>query len=104
MCPVDNPFRVRNTSGTRGSMGLGRHEVASAANGTNEPTFLKSWRQIASFLGPPLAVVQRWAKSEMPVIRQGRYMIASRERLGWKILSSLTASAKINDRDSRCKA
>jgi hypothetical protein len=92
MSPVNDPFRVRDASGTRGSMGLGRHEVASAANEyrtvlihsfmaspkrKNEPTFLKRWQQIASFLGQPLAVVQRWAKSGMPVVRQGRHMIAS---------------------------
>ena len=42
---------------------------------------LKGWQQIASFLGQPLSVVQRWAKSGMPVIRQGRNVYASPEQL-----------------------
>jgi hypothetical protein len=37
---------------------------------------LKSWQQIASFLGQPVSVVQRWAKSGMPVARQGRFVTA----------------------------
>jgi len=42
---------------------------------------LKGWRQIASFLGQPLSVAQRWAKSGMPVARQGRNVYASPEQL-----------------------
>ena len=42
---------------------------------------LKGWHEIASFLGQPLAVAQRWARSGMPVIREGRFMYASREEL-----------------------
>ena len=37
---------------------------------------LKGWQQIASFLGHPLGVVQRWAKTGMPVHREGRYVTA----------------------------
>ena len=42
---------------------------------------LKGWTEIASFLGQPVAVAQRWAKSGMPVTREGRFMYASREEL-----------------------
>jgi len=42
---------------------------------------LKGWQQIASFLGQPLSVAQRWAKSGMPVTRQGRNVCASPEQL-----------------------
>jgi hypothetical protein len=42
---------------------------------------LKGWNEIASFLGQPVAVAQRWARSGMPVIREGRFMYASREEL-----------------------
>src|SRR5581483_10273555 len=38
---------------------------------------LKGWKEIAGFLGQPLAVAQRWAKSGMPVSRKGRYTTAS---------------------------
>lgn len=42
---------------------------------------LKGWNEIASFLGQPVAVAQRWARSGMPVTREGRFMFASREEL-----------------------
>ena len=42
---------------------------------------LKGWTEIASFLGQPVAVAQRWARSGMPVMREGRFMYASREEL-----------------------
>ena len=38
-------------------------------------------KEIASFLGQPVAVAQRWARSGMPVTREGRFMYASREEL-----------------------
>ena len=42
---------------------------------------LKGWSEIASFLGQPIAVAQRWARSGMPVTREGRFMYATREEL-----------------------
>ena len=43
---------------------------------------LKEWQEIAAFLGQPVAVAQRWARSEgMPAERRGRYIYASREKL-----------------------
>lgn len=42
---------------------------------------LKGWNEIASFLGQPVAVAQRWGRSGMPVTREGRFMYASREEL-----------------------
>ena len=42
---------------------------------------LKGWTQIAKFLGQPVAVAQRWAKSGMPITREGRFMTASTEEL-----------------------
>jgi len=39
-----------------------------------EPEKLKGWQQIASFLGEPVSVVQRWANEGMPVHRQGRFI------------------------------
>ena len=42
---------------------------------------LKGWQQIATFLGQPLSVAQRWAKSGMPVTREGRNVHASPEEL-----------------------
>jgi hypothetical protein len=42
---------------------------------------LKGWKEIASFLGQPVATAQRWAKSGMPVTREGRYAVASPDEL-----------------------
>src|SRR5229473_3279964 len=42
---------------------------------------LKGWNEIARFLGQPVAVAQRWARSGMPVAREGRFMYATREEL-----------------------
>jgi hypothetical protein len=39
-----------------------------------QPETLKGWQQIATFLGEPQSVVQRWATEGMPVRRQGRYV------------------------------
>ena len=42
---------------------------------------LKGWTKIAQFLGQPIAVAQRWARSGMPVKREGRFITASPEEL-----------------------
>jgi hypothetical protein len=42
---------------------------------------LKGWNEIAGFLGQPIAVAQRWARSGMPVTREGRFMYASPDEL-----------------------
>jgi hypothetical protein len=47
-----------------------------------QPEMLKGWwRQIASFLGEPISVVQRWTRTGMPVSRQGRSVVTSAEQL-----------------------
>ncbi len=43
----------------------------------SEPEPLKGWQQIAEFLGQPISVSQRWAKSGMPISRVGRRVQAS---------------------------
>jgi hypothetical protein len=40
---------------------------------------LKGWKQIASFLGHPAPVVQRWASEGMPVHGGGRYVVSTPE-------------------------
>ncbi len=42
---------------------------------------LKGWKQIAEFLGQPVATAQRWAKTGMPAHREGRFMVATPEEL-----------------------
>jgi hypothetical protein len=46
-----------------------------------EPASLQGWKRIAAFLGQPLSVAQRWAKSGMSVIRDGRRIHASPDEL-----------------------
>jgi hypothetical protein len=48
-------------------------------NVVSEP--LKGWREIASFLGQPTSVAQRWAGQGMPVRRQGRFVTSTPEEL-----------------------
>lgn len=45
------------------------------------PESLKGWRQVASFLEQPISVAQRWAKTGMPVSREGRSVVASPAKL-----------------------
>jgi hypothetical protein len=56
-----------------------RNKGRTAAQAQSES--LKGWQQIAAFLGQPIAVVQRWASTGMPVTRQGRYVAANSEEL-----------------------
>lgn len=42
---------------------------------------LKGWKQIAGFLGLPVSAAQRWAKSGMPVTRNGHRVEAFPESL-----------------------
>ena len=54
---------------------------AKNAKSPATPETLKGWQQIASFLGQPVNVAQRWAKTGMPVTRQGRNVIATPEEM-----------------------
>lgn len=46
-----------------------------------QPETLKGWQQIATFLGEPVSVVQRWATEGMPVRRQGRFVATTTDEL-----------------------
>ena len=50
------------------------------------PQKLKGWKAVGEYLGIGAAVAQRWAKSGMPVRREGRFTVADaneiREWLG----------------------
>jgi hypothetical protein len=55
----------------------------------DQPVPLEGWQHIAAFLGQPVSVAQRWAKTGMPVTRQGRLVVASPEELNkWLGLES----------------
>ena len=42
---------------------------------------LHGWKEIATFLGLPVSTAQRWAKSGMPVRREGRRVEALPDQL-----------------------
>src|SRR2546423_1904597 len=42
---------------------------------------LQGWKDIAAFLAQSVSTAQHWAKSGMPVRREGRYTVANREEL-----------------------
>jgi hypothetical protein len=71
---VSLPFK-----GTRSRASSKQRDKERAAQPKSES--LKGWQQIAAFLGQPIAVVQRWASTGMPVTRQGRYVAANEEEL-----------------------
>jgi hypothetical protein len=48
---------------------------------TQDSDELKGWQQIAAFLGQPVAIAQRWAKTGMPVQKRGRNVYSSPEEL-----------------------
>ena len=70
---------------------LAAHEIVWASNSTmpakpapeadSVTNRLQGWHEIATFLGLPISTAQRWAKSGMPVTREGRRVQASPEEL-----------------------
>ena len=46
-----------------------------------QPRALKGWKEIAGYLAQPVSTVQRWAKTGMPVRREGRFTVATPEEL-----------------------
>jgi len=64
---------------------------------------LKGWSAIGAYLGIGAATAQRWAKSGMPVKRQGRYTVAEpdeiRQWLGKEAHMSAPAYVATDDAD-----
>jgi hypothetical protein len=58
-----------------------RNRAEESSRAAMLPKILKSWQEIAHFLGQPVSVAQRWAKTGMPVTRSGRYVTAAPEQL-----------------------
>jgi hypothetical protein len=57
------------------------HGAKGASGAASQATSLRGWQQIAHFLGQPVSVTQRWAKTGMPVSKSGRSITASPEEL-----------------------
>jgi hypothetical protein len=47
----------------------------------DQPETLKGWKEIADFLGERVSVVKRWEAEGMPVVKQGRFVATSPEKL-----------------------
>ncbi len=62
-------------------MKSGTGELRQMSKITNEPSRLEGWQQISAFLGQPISVAQRWAKSGMPVTHEGHRVHAIAEEL-----------------------
>src|SRR4051795_12562993 len=64
-----------------------RHTIESMSKSRKsavaQPTVekLKGWKAIGDYLGIGAATAQRWAKSGMPVKREGRYTVADPEEV-----------------------
>jgi len=56
-------------------------KAKKSAKGLQTPEMLKGWQAIGSYLGIGSATAQRWAKSGMPVRREGRYTVADPEEI-----------------------
>ncbi|HZS96071.1 MAG TPA: hypothetical protein VFA40_04790 [Terriglobales bacterium] len=54
---------------------------ASASIIKSQPEVLKGWKEIASFLGEPVSVAQRWATEGMPVVREGRSVTTTPDQI-----------------------
>jgi hypothetical protein len=54
-----------------------KSRVKAQSTAQSHPISLKGWQDIAGFLGQPISVAQRWAKTGMPVTRDGRFVTAS---------------------------
>jgi hypothetical protein len=67
------------------------------------PETLKGWKAIGAYLGIGEATAQRWAKSGMPVRREGRYTVANTEDvrrwLGREAHMPAAAHVMTNDAD-----
>ena len=70
-----------------------RGEASSMPKQKKESASLKGWQQIATFLGQPTSVAQRWAKSGMPVTHVGRRVQASPEELNLSLTKILPGAA-----------
>jgi hypothetical protein len=60
------------------------------------PGPLRGWAAIAAFLGQPVATAQRWAKSGLPVRRQGRYVTAEPDDLNTWVARQSGAHAPVH--------
>jgi len=55
--------------------------MASVSKTKSQPEVLKGWKEIADYLGERVSVVQRWATEGLPVMKQGRAVSTTPDRL-----------------------
>jgi len=68
-------------NGDRASQSCMDKQARNRKTPTIQPEILKGWKEIAKFLGEPVAVVKRWRSEGMPVNEQGRFVTSSAAEL-----------------------
>jgi hypothetical protein len=58
-----------------------KSRVNAKSTAQSDAISLEGWQSIAGFLGQPTSVARRWAKTGVPVTREGRFVTASPEAL-----------------------
>ncbi|HKW75371.1 MAG TPA: hypothetical protein VJN64_07595 [Terriglobales bacterium] len=58
-----------------------RTRSTPSTTSTQDSASLQGWVAIAGFLGLPTATAQRWARTGMPVRKQGRFTVADKSEL-----------------------
>src|SRR4051812_24811224 len=72
-----------------------QNKMAERKAPTRDEAQLKGWAEISRFLELPVSSVQRWAKEGLPVRREGRYVVASREELNQWIGSNRSGASTV---------
>ena len=63
------------------------------------PQPLRGWKAIGDYLGIGGTAAQRWANREMPVRREGRYTVASRDEISREAHMAAPAIVATTDGD-----
>jgi hypothetical protein len=73
---------MRRKGKAKSNAGTGKKSrIKAKPTAQSHPISLKGWQDNAGFLGQPISVAQRWAKTGMPMTREGRFVTASPEAL-----------------------
>ncbi len=81
MRPAPSTSRAETKREPTKKKSRGSDERRSEKFSKDQRGLLKGWKQIAEFLGQPVATAQRWTKTGMPARREGRFIVASPDDL-----------------------
>ena len=72
---------ARPEKGTPASQSTKSTKATQSTKSSLDPSLLQGWVAIGGFLGLPTATAQRWARTGMPVRKQGRFTVADKNEL-----------------------